>query len=93
MESSEVTPRRWQAVAAGQLDTAGIAAVFGRSFAPLSPMGLPAPLPACLHPALPFFCRYDIKAPGMFTTRNVGKTLVTRTAGTKVSPTAHFTTD
>jgi hypothetical protein len=30
------------------------------------------------------FCRYDIKAPSMFTTRNVGKTLVTRTAGTKV---------
>lgn len=27
---------------------------------------------------------YDIKAPGAFTVRNVGKTLVTRTAGTKV---------
>lgn len=28
--------------------------------------------------------RYDIKAPSMFNTRNVGKTLVTRTQGTKV---------
>ena len=28
---------------------------------------------------------YDVKAPSTFTTRNVGKTLVTRTAGTKVS--------
>ena len=28
---------------------------------------------------------YDIKAPTMFTQRNVGKTLVTRTQGTKVS--------
>lgn len=27
---------------------------------------------------------YDIKAPSAFTVRNVGKTLVTRTAGTKV---------
>ena len=27
---------------------------------------------------------YEIKAPGAFTVRNVGKTLVTRTAGTKV---------
>jgi hypothetical protein len=27
---------------------------------------------------------YDIKAPSVFNTRNVGKTLVTRTAGTKV---------
>ena len=27
---------------------------------------------------------YDIKAPSAFNTRNVGKTLVTRTAGTKV---------
>lgn len=27
---------------------------------------------------------YDIKAPSVFTTRNVGKTLVTRTQGTKV---------
>lgn len=31
---------------------------------------------------------YDIKAPGAFTVRNVGKTLVTRTAGTKVGPEA-----
>ena len=29
---------------------------------------------------------YDIKAPSAFTVRNVGKTLVTRTAGTKVGP-------
>ncbi len=28
---------------------------------------------------------YDIKAPTMFTVRNAGKTLVTRTAGTKVN--------
>jgi hypothetical protein len=28
---------------------------------------------------------YDIKAPSMFAVRNVGKTLVTRTQGTKVS--------
>ena len=28
---------------------------------------------------------YDIKAPGAFNVRNVGKTLVTRTSGTKVS--------
>mmetsp|Transcript_11905 Transcript_11905/g.35629 ORF Transcript_11905/g.35629 Transcript_11905/m.35629 type:complete len:263 (+) Transcript_11905:159-947(+) len=28
---------------------------------------------------------YDIKAPGAFTVRNVGKTLVTRTAGTKIA--------
>jgi small subunit ribosomal protein S3Ae len=27
---------------------------------------------------------YDIKAPTMFNNRNVGKTLVTRTTGTKV---------
>ena len=27
---------------------------------------------------------YDIKAPGTFTVRNAGKTLVSRTAGTKV---------
>lgn len=27
---------------------------------------------------------YDIKAPSMFSSRNVGKTLVTRTQGTKV---------
>jgi hypothetical protein len=31
---------------------------------------------------------YDVKAPSMFAVRNVGKTLVTRTQGTKVS-TAH----
>lgn len=28
---------------------------------------------------------YDVKAPSMFAVRNVGKTLVTRTQGTKVS--------
>lgn len=28
---------------------------------------------------------YDIKAPSVFTVKNVGKTLVTRTQGTKVS--------
>ena len=28
---------------------------------------------------------YDVKAPSVFNTRNVGKTLVTRTQGTKVS--------
>ncbi|EFN52823.1 hypothetical protein CHLNCDRAFT_15784, partial [Chlorella variabilis] len=28
---------------------------------------------------------YDIKAPSMFNTRNVGKTLVTRTQGTKIA--------
>ena len=28
---------------------------------------------------------YDVKAPSTFTVRNVGKTLVTRTQGTKVS--------
>lgn len=28
---------------------------------------------------------YDVKAPSMFVVRNVGKTLVTRTQGTKVS--------
>lgn len=27
---------------------------------------------------------YDIKAPSMFSVRNIGKTLVSRTAGTKV---------
>ena len=27
---------------------------------------------------------YDIKAPSMFSVRNIGKTLVTRTQGTKV---------
>ena len=27
---------------------------------------------------------YDVKAPSMFSNRNVGKTLVTRTQGTKV---------
>jgi small subunit ribosomal protein S3Ae len=27
---------------------------------------------------------YDVKAPSMFVVRNVGKTLVTRTQGTKV---------
>ena len=30
---------------------------------------------------------YDIKAPSLFTQRNVGKTLVTRTQGTKVRAT------
>jgi hypothetical protein len=30
---------------------------------------------------------YDVKAPSMFVVRNVGKTLVTRTQGTKVSST------
>ena len=29
--------------------------------------------------------RYDIKAPSMFKVRQVGKTLVNRTAGTKIS--------
>ena len=29
---------------------------------------------------------YDIKAPGYFKTRKVGKTLITRTTGTKVRP-------
>jgi ribosomal protein S3AE len=29
---------------------------------------------------------YDVKAPSMFAVRNVGKTLVTRTQGTKVRP-------
>ena len=47
---------------------------------------------------VPCFCRqdpfakkdwYDIKAPSTFSTRNVGKTLVTRTAGTKVSAERH----
>mmetsp|Transcript_8391 Transcript_8391/g.27884 ORF Transcript_8391/g.27884 Transcript_8391/m.27884 type:complete len:96 (-) Transcript_8391:98-385(-) len=28
---------------------------------------------------------YDVKAPSMFTTRTVGKTLVTRSAGTKIA--------
>ncbi|MBA0855572.1 hypothetical protein Goshw_015643, partial [Gossypium schwendimanii] len=28
---------------------------------------------------------YDIKAPSVFTSRNVGKTLVTRTQGTKIA--------
>jgi len=28
---------------------------------------------------------YDVKAPTMFTNRNVGKTLVTRTTGTKIA--------
>jgi hypothetical protein len=39
------------------------------------------------QPAESFRCfprRYDIKAPSMFNVRNVGKTLVTRTQGTKV---------
>lgn len=31
---------------------------------------------------------YDIKAPTMFSVRNIGKTLVTRTQGTKVSQAA-----
>ena len=29
---------------------------------------------------------YDIKAPSMFSVRNIGKTLVSRTQGTKVRP-------
>ena len=29
---------------------------------------------------------YDIKAPSVFSVRNVGKTLVSRTQGTKVGP-------
>jgi ribosomal protein S3AE len=29
---------------------------------------------------------YEVKAPSMFSSRNVGKTLVTRTQGTKVAP-------
>lgn len=34
---------------------------------------------------------YDVKAPSMFTQRSVGKTLVTRTTGTKVkSPARNF---
>ena len=32
-----------------------------------------------------FTCRYDIKAPGVFKVRQVGKTLVNRTAGTKIA--------
>jgi hypothetical protein len=38
------------------------------------------------HSADPFAKKdwYDIKAPSVFTVRNVGKTLVTRTQGTKV---------
>ncbi|CAK7300577.1 40S ribosomal protein S3a (Fragment) [Vulpes lagopus] len=28
---------------------------------------------------------YDVKAPGMFNIRNIGKTLVTRTQGTKIA--------
>ena len=32
-----------------------------------------------------FICRYDIKAPGVFKVRQVGKTLVNRTAGTKIA--------
>lgn len=41
---------------------------------------------ACFCSVDPFSKKewYDIKAPGAFTVRNVGKTLVTRTAGTKV---------
>lgn len=31
---------------------------------------------------------YEIKAPSAFSVRNVGKTLVTRTQGTKVEPAA-----
>lgn len=42
---------------------------------------MPTPAP-CSSAAL--LRRYDIKAPSMFNTRNVGKTLVTRTQGTKV---------
>lgn len=39
-----------------------------------------------LHSVDPFSKKdwYEIKAPSMFNVRNVGKTLVTRTAGTKV---------
>ncbi len=41
---------------------------------------------AHLHSVDPFSKKdwYEIKAPSMFNVRNVGKTLVTRTAGTKV---------
>ncbi len=47
------------------------------------------PAPHALPPRPPPSARrYDIKAPSMFNTRNVGKTLVTRTQGTKVSPVA-----
>ena len=49
----------------------------------LPPLPLIAVLPSC-RCAPPPTCRYDIKAPSMFNTRNVGKTLVTRTQGTKV---------
>lgn len=62
----------------------------GRLFA----RGALPPRTVLANALLPCFCRtdpfakkdwYDIKAPSTFSTRNVGKTLVTRTAGTKVS--------
>lgn len=44
------------------------------------------PAPPHAHRTDPFLKKdwYEIKAPSMFTVRNVGKTLVTRTQGTKV---------
>jgi hypothetical protein len=41
----------------------------------------------CIYRADPFAKKdwYDIKAPSVFQVKNVGKTLVTRTQGTKVS--------
>jgi len=47
----------------------------------------PPPLPPFLSSTDPFLKKewYDIKAPGYFKTRAVGKTLITRTTGTKIA--------
>lgn len=48
---------------------------------------IPPPLPPFLPSTDPFLKKewYDIKAPGYFKTRAVGKTLITRTTGTKIA--------
>lgn len=52
---------------------------------PARPPHRPLSLPACSVDPFAKKDWYDIKAPSAFTTRNVGKTLVTRTAGTKIA--------
>ena len=58
----------------------------GAAAAP-TPTADPHPSSSPLHSQDPFQKKdwYDVKAPSMFGTRNVGKTLVTRTTGTKIA--------
>ena len=70
--------------AAGAAALKSAAAAAPLSFVAHAP--LPPPPPPS-HSQDPFQKKdwYDVKAPSMFATRNVGKTLVTRTTGTKIA--------